>query len=136
MPRVLKINHIGLATDDPVGSLRFLVQGLGLDVGGAENVTSDSVRVSFLPVGETKFELLEPVGVDGPVQRFLTNRGPGIHHICLEVDDLMGMLDHLKTQGVRLLDLEPRPGAHGTLVAFIHPKAAGGVLIELVQPGE
>jgi methylmalonyl-CoA epimerase len=116
-------------------ALSFFADGLGLVADGVEEVQSEAVRVSFLPVGESRLELLEPIGDEGPVQRFLAARGPGIHHICLEVDDLAGMMDRLAGQGVRLLDTEPRPGAHGTLVAFVHPKSAGGVLVELVQSG-
>jgi methylmalonyl-CoA epimerase len=106
---------------------------LGLDLSGEDTVATEAVRVLFLPVGESRVELLEPVGDEGPLQRFLANRGPGLHHICLEVDDLPGMMAQLKGQGVRLLDEEPRVGAHNTLVAFVHPKSAGGVLVELVQ---
>ena len=133
MPRVLRINHIGLATPDTEDALRFFSMGLGLAPGPAEDVNGDAVRVSFLPVGESRVELLEPLGDVGPVQRFLETRGPGIHHICLEVDDLAGMLTQLRAQGVRLIDEAPRAGAHGSLVAFVHPKSAGGVLIELVE---
>ena len=135
MPKVLKINHIGLATPSAEEALRFFEDGLGLAVGGAEDVGSDAVRVSFLPIGESRLELLEPLGDQGPVQRFLTRRGAGVHHFCLEVDDLPGMLERLADLGVELLDKKPRPGAHGTLVAFVHPKSAGGVLVELVQSG-
>lgn len=135
MPRVLKINHIGVATSDAGEALRFFADGLGLGVGGIENVESEAVRVSFLAVGESRVELLEPLGEEGPVQRFLASRGAGVHHVCLEVDDLEGMLARLRAEGVRLLDEEPRRGAHGTLVAFVHPKSAGGILVELVQSG-
>ena len=135
MPRVLRINHIGLATPGADAALSFFADGLGLEVQGIDDVESEAVRVSFLPVGESRLELLEPIGEEGPVQRFLAARGPGIHHICLEVDDLSGMMDRLSAQGVKLLDTEPRRGAHGTLVAFVHPRSAGGVLVELVQSG-
>jgi methylmalonyl-CoA/ethylmalonyl-CoA epimerase len=114
-------------------ALNIFRDGLGLDELGGEYVESDAVRVSFLPLGESRLELLEPVGEEGPVQKFLANRGPGVHHICLEVDDLRGMLLRLKERGVELIDQEPRRGAHGTLVAFVHPKSANGVLVELVE---
>ncbi|HEX8228763.1 MAG TPA: methylmalonyl-CoA epimerase [Chloroflexia bacterium] len=133
MPRVLRINHIGLATGSMDAALNIFRDGLGLEDVGGEYVEGDAVRVSFLPLGESRLELLEPVGEEGPVQKFLTNRGPGVHHICLEVDDLPGMLLRLKERGVELIDQEPRRGAHGTLVAFVHPKAANGVLVELVE---
>jgi methylmalonyl-CoA epimerase len=135
VPKVLKINHLGLATPRSEDALRFFSEGLGLEVGDAEDVTSDAVRVTFLPVGESRLELLEPLGEEGPVQRFLASRGQGIHHICLEVDDLPGMIERLIDLGITLLDKQPRRGAHGTLVAFVHPKSAGGVLVELVQAG-
>lgn len=133
MPRILKINHVGLATESTEQALAVFSRGLGLPVSGTEDVPGDAVRVTFLPVGESRFELLEPVGAEGPLQKFLEKRGPGIHHICLEVEDLTGMLERLREQGVELIDEAPRPGANGTVVAFIHPSAASGVLIELVE---
>jgi methylmalonyl-CoA/ethylmalonyl-CoA epimerase len=136
MPRVIRINHIGLATEGIEEALRVFGEGLGLVVSEAEDVPGDRVRVAFAPVGEARFEFLEPVGAEGPVQKFLEKRGPGIHHICLEVEDLPGMLARMEALGVELIDKEPRPGAHGTLVAFIHPKSANGVLVELVETVE
>jgi methylmalonyl-CoA epimerase len=135
MATVTRISHLGIATADVNASLNFLAEGLGLQVGGSEVVESDAVRVSFIPVGESRLELLEPVGEEGPVQKYLAARGPGIHHICLEVDDLEGMLSQLREKGITLIDTQPRRGAHGTLVAFVHPKSANGILIELVQAG-
>jgi methylmalonyl-CoA/ethylmalonyl-CoA epimerase len=114
-------------------ALNVFRDGLGLEEAGGEEVAGDAVRVSFLPLGEARLELLEPVGAEGPVQKFLANRGPGVHHICLEVEDLAGMLQRLKQRGVELIDQEPRRGAHDTLVAFVHPKSANGVLVELVE---
>jgi len=136
MPRVIRINHIGLATEGIEEALRVFGEGLGLVVSEAEKVPGDRVRVAFAPVGESRFEFLEPLGDEGPVQKFLEKRGPGIHHICLEVEDLPGMLARMESLGVELIDREPRPGAHGTLVAFIHPKSANGVLVELVETVE
>ncbi len=133
MPRVLRINHIGLATASMNDALNVFRDGLGLAESGGDFVESDAVRVSFLPLGDSRLELLEPVGKEGPVQKFLANRGPGVHHICLEVDDLAGMLQRLQERGVELIDQQPRRGAHGTLVAFVHPKSANGVLVELVE---
>ena len=133
MPRVVKINHIGLATASIEEALRIFGDGLALEVSGSEDVHGDMTRVVFAPVGESRLEFLEPLSGEGPVQKFLEKRGPGIHHICLEVEDLPGLLDRLKSRGIELVDQEPRPGAHGTMVAFVHPKAANGVLIELVE---
>ncbi len=107
--------------------------GWGFEVAGGEDLPGDMTRVAFAPLGESRLEFLEPVNGEGPVQKFLEKRGPGIHHICFEVEDLPGMLDRLRRLGVELIDEQPRPGAHGTLVAFIHPKSANGVLIELVE---
>lgn len=133
MPRIIKINHIGLAVESINEALGFYSGGMGMEVSGQEDVTSDAVNAAFLPLGESRLELLEPVGESGPLQKFLANRGPGIHHICLEVEDLPGILARLRERGVQLIDEEPRRGAHGSLVAFVHPKSANGVLIELVE---
>jgi methylmalonyl-CoA epimerase len=133
VPRVIKINHIGLATSSIDEALRIFGDGLGLEVSASEDVPGDMTRVAFAPLGESRLEFIEPMDGEGPVQKFLEKRGPGIHHICLEVEDLPGLLDRLRSQGIELVDQEPRPGAHGTMVAFIHPKAANGVLVELVE---
>jgi methylmalonyl-CoA epimerase len=133
VPRIIRVNHIGLATASIDEALRVFSDGLGLQMDDTEVVPGDAVRVTFAPVGESRFEFLEPVGQEGPLHKFLDKRGPGIHHICLEVEDLRGMLERLGENNVELIDHEPRPGAHGTLVAFIHPRAANGVLIELVE---
>jgi methylmalonyl-CoA/ethylmalonyl-CoA epimerase len=134
VPRVLRINHIGLAAQDGGPAAAFW-QALGLPLERCETVPLDRVAVSFLPVGESRIEVLEPLGPEGPVQKFLSTRGEGMHHLCLEVDDLAGMLAQLQAAGVELVDQAPRPGAHGTRVAFIHPRATHGVLIELVETG-
>jgi methylmalonyl-CoA epimerase len=133
VPRIVRINHIGLATDSIDEALRVFSDGLGLRMDDTEDVPGDAVRVTFAPLGESRFEFLEPIGEEGPVQKFIEKRGPGIHHICLEVEDLSGMLKQLRAHNVELIDQEPRPGAHGTTVAFVHPRAANGVLIELVE---
>jgi methylmalonyl-CoA epimerase len=132
---VIKINHIGLATAGIEEALRVFGEGLGLEVTGEEDIPGDMTRVTFAPLGESRLEFLEPIDGEGPVQKFLEKRGPGIHHICLEVEDLPGMLDRLRSLGVELVDEQPRPGAHGTMVAFVHPKSANGVLVELVETG-
>lgn len=133
MPRIIKINHIGLAVESIEQALGAFSDGMGLSLSSQGYVSSDAVRVAFLPIGESRLELLEPVGETGPVQKFLANRGQGVHHICLEVEDLPGLLAQLRNNGVELIDNVPRPGAHGSMVAFVHPKSANGVLIELVE---
>lgn len=98
-----------------------------------EDVPTEHARVGFVPLGDSQIELLEPTSPDGVLARFLDKRGEGIHHIALAVDDCQATLDRLKTAGVRTLDETPRPGARGTRVAFVHPSATGGVLLELVE---
>jgi len=133
MARILSIDHIGLAVAD--GAAAAFWQALGLPCAGNEAVESEAVSVAFFPVGATRLELLEPLGVEGAVQKFLANRGEGVHHLCFAVDDLRGLLAQLTAAGVELVNAEPRPGAEGSLVAFIHPRAAHGVLVELRQHG-
>ena len=129
----MKIHHIGIATsgiDDATAVWRDL---LGLEVDHVEDVPGQKVRVCMLPVGESEFELLEPMATDSPISKFLEKRGGGIHHIAVTVDDIASALSDLRAKGTRLIDEEPRIGAHGCLVAFIHPSSTGGVLLELVQ---
>jgi methylmalonyl-CoA epimerase len=129
------VSHIGVA----VRSLQEgvpLYRALGLEVGGGEELPSEMVRVAFLPVGGTRIELLEPTTPESPIARFLAKRGEGLHHICFEVDDIHATMLELAQRGFELLSEAPKPGAHGALVCFVHPKSAGGVLIELCQMGE
>jgi methylmalonyl-CoA/ethylmalonyl-CoA epimerase len=100
---------------------------------GTEVVAEQKVRVAFFVVGESRIELLEPTAADSPVARFLEKNGPGVHHIAYEIADLEQRLAQLKSEGVRLIDESPRMGAHKTQIAFLHPKASGGVLTELCQ---
>jgi len=129
----MKIDHIGIATRGIEESLGFWRDALGLEVKHMETVEEQGVRVAMLPVGEPRVELLEPTGPDTPVAKFLEKRGPGIHHVAVRVADIRAALARLKSQGARLIDEEPRVGAGGCLVAFVHPAASGGVLLELVQ---
>jgi methylmalonyl-CoA/ethylmalonyl-CoA epimerase len=107
---------------------------LGLELHETEEVAEQKVRVAMLPVGESRVELLEPTSEDSPVAKFLARRGPGIHHVAVQVEDIAATLTGLKNQGARLIDETPRVGAGGCLIAFVHPATAGGVLLELVQP--
>ena len=127
------LDHIGIAVADIEQALAFYRDALGLEVGMPEDVVSQQVRVHFIATGEAALELLEATSAESPIARYLTRRGPGLHHITLRVEDLKAALDMLKARGVRLVDESPRRGAHGTLVAFIHPSSAHGVLVELVQ---
>jgi methylmalonyl-CoA/ethylmalonyl-CoA epimerase len=134
MPK--KISHIGIAVTSIDESLPFYTEVLGLEYEGEEVVAEQKVRVAFLVIGESRIELLEPTAPDSPVAKFLEKNGPGIHHVAYQVDGLEGRLAALKGQGVRLIDETPRIGAHHTRIAFLHPKASGGVLTELCEPGE
>src|SRR5919107_2909481 len=129
----MKIDHIGIATRGIEESLAFWRDALGLEVKHTETVEEQGVRVAMLPVGEPRVELLEPTGPETPVGKFLEKRGPGIHHVAVRVPDIRAALSRLKAEGARLIDEEPRNGAGGCLVAFIHPASAGGVLLELVE---
>jgi len=129
----MKIEHIGIATHSINDALGFWRDALGLDVVGTEEVGEQGVRVAMLPVGESRIELLEPTGPASPVAKFLEKRGAGIHHVAVRVDDIRAALARLKEKGARLIDESPRIGAGGCLIAFVHPSAAGGVLLELIE---
>ncbi|MDQ3684234.1 MAG: methylmalonyl-CoA epimerase [Acidobacteriota bacterium] len=129
----MKIEHIGIATHSINDALGFWRDALGLDVVGTEEVAEQGVRVAMLPVGESRIELLEPTDPASPVAKFLEKRGAGIHHVAMRVDDIRAALAHLKEKGARLIDESPRVGAGGCLIAFVHPSAAGGVLLELIE---
>ncbi len=130
-----KIQHLGVAVGSIEDALSFWRDGLGLELKEIEVVEDQGVRVAMLPIGESRIELLEATGEDTPVGRFIAKRGAGIHHLCVEVEDVAAKLAELKAKGVRLIDEQPRLGAGGALVAFVHPASTGGVLIELTQRG-
>ena len=129
----MKIEHIGIATLRLDDALRFWRDALGLEVVHTETVEDQGVRVAMLPAGASAIELLEPTGASSPVAKFIEKRGPGIHHVAVRVPDIRSALARLKEKGARLIDEEPRVGAGGCLVAFVHPSASGGVLLELVE---
>ena len=129
------LDHVGVAVQNIDKALAFFRDALGLEVEAPEEVASQRVRARFIPVGESAIELLEATASDSAIAKYVEKRGPGIHHITLRVDDIGAVLDRLKARGVRLVDEQPRPGAEGSLVAFIHPSAAHGVLVELKQKG-
>jgi methylmalonyl-CoA/ethylmalonyl-CoA epimerase len=127
-----KIAHVGIAVRS-IAEARGLYEALGLHVEAIEEVAAEGVRVALIPCGESLLELLEPLGPDSPIARFLEQRGPGIHHLCLASDDLRADDARLRAAGVRLLRPEPTRGAGGCWVQFVHPKSAGGVLLELAE---
>ena len=128
------LDHVGIAVSDLQASLAFFRDVLGLHVEASEEVVSQRVRATFVSTGPSTLEMLEATAPDSPIARYLEKRGPGMHHVALRVDDIEAALAHLKSRGVRLIDETPRPGAERALVAFIHPSAANGVLVELKQP--
>lgn len=133
----MKLDHIGIAVQDLDAARRFYGEVLGLKVSEPEELPDRQLRVCFVDVnaGGANVELLFPTAPESAVAKFMDKKGPGIHHLCYRVDDVAQKLEELKAAGVRLIDTEAKPGAHGMLVAFIHPKAAGGVLTEIAQPG-
>ena len=133
MPK--KISHIGIAVASIEEAAPFYRDVLGMEFEGTEVVAEQKVKVAFFAVGESRIELLEPTADDSPVAKFLAKNGPGVHHVAYEVADLEQRLAALKAEGVRLIDEAPRTGAHNTRIAFMHPKASGGVLTELCEPG-
>ena len=129
-----KIDHIAIAVHSIEEALQAYEGALGLELADVGEVSEQGVRVAFLPVGESEIELVEPLTTDSGVAKFLEKRGEGIHHICFEVGDIEAALQDLAAKGVRLIDKQPRQGAHGR-IAFLHPKSTHGVLIELIEKG-
>lgn len=132
----LRVQHVAIAVRDVADALRFWDGALGLAPEGIEEVAGEGVRVALLRAGGCRIELLEPLGPDSPVARYLERRGGGIHHVAIEVDDLEAALARVREAGVRLAGEAPREGAWGRRIAFLHPGSTGGVLVELVEaPG-
>lgn len=129
--KVLRLAHVAVAVPD-LEAAGAAFAALGLRPGAPELVAAQRTRAALIPIGAGNVELIAPAGNEG-LQRFLDRRGAGLHHLCLEVDDLVGALAELKAKGVRLIDEAPRRGAHGYQVAFLHPASCGGVLVELCQ---
>ena len=130
-----KINHIGIAVNSLEATIPFYRDNLGMVLDGVEEVVEQKVRVAMLQIGESKIELLEPTSTDSPVARFIEKNGPGIHHLAFEVIDIEAAIAKLIADGARMIDENPRNGAHGTRIAFVHPKSSNGVLTELCQAG-
>ncbi len=129
-----RLDHVGVAVEDLDAALERYTTGLGLPVAHRETVAEQGVEAVLLDVGASHVELLRPLGPDTPVGRFLARRGPGLHHVAYGVDDIDAELERLRGAGLRLLDERPRRGIRGSRVAFLHPRDAGGVLTEIVQP--
>jgi methylmalonyl-CoA/ethylmalonyl-CoA epimerase len=127
------IDHIGIAVSSIEESLKFWEGTLGIKCTGEETVADQKVKTAFLPIKESEVELLEATDPESPIAKFIEKKGEGIHHIAIRVSDLEAALSELKEKGVRLIDEKPRRGAGGAMIAFIHPKATGGILLELSQ---
>ncbi len=128
----MKLDHIGIVVHDIEAALQVYQQAMGLPLRDTADLADQQVRVAFLPLGESNIELVQPTTDDSGVARYLANRGEGIHHICIEVEDIESALARLEAHDVPLIDREPRQGVNGR-VAFVHPKGAHGVLVELVE---
>jgi len=133
MFKVLKVDHIGIAVKDLAAAKKFYSEMLGMDALGEEVVDQQKVKVCFIPCGDSEVELLESTSPEGPIAKFIEKNGEGIQHIALKVDNIEAALTDLKAKGVRLIDETPRYGAGGASIAFIHPKATGGILLELSE---
>jgi methylmalonyl-CoA/ethylmalonyl-CoA epimerase len=130
---ILKIDHLGIAVNSIEDGKNFWTEVLGLEFEGAETVEAQKVTTAFFPVGESEVELLESTSPDGPVAKFIDKKGTGFQHVAFRVADINAALEELKEKGIQLIDQKPRIGAGGAQIAFIHPKATGGVLVELCQ---
>jgi len=133
MPKVIRIDHIAVLVEDLEAPLKFWQEALGLELTHIQDMPAEMAQIAFLPTGGSEIELVRPTNSDSGLGRFLEKRGPGMHHICLEVDDILGMLAQLKEKGVQLINEEPKVSADGRKYAFIHPKSANGVMVELYE---
>jgi methylmalonyl-CoA/ethylmalonyl-CoA epimerase len=131
---LLDIDHVGIAVSDLEASVAEYRRLFGIEPSHRERVDDQGVDEALFAVGSSFVQLLGALGPDTPVGRFLADRGPGLHHIAYRVDDIGGALEHLRAEGARLIDETARTGSRGSLIAFVHPRAMGGVLVELVQP--
>ena len=133
MPVIKAINHVAVVVDDMEKSLAFWRDALGIELHELRDVPAEKSQVAFLPLAGAEVELVMPTTDDSGIAKYLAKRGQGMHHLCLEVDDIAGMLAQLKAKNIRLINEEPRTGADGKKYAFIHPESTGGVLVELYQ---
>ena len=133
MATIKRIDHIAVLVEDIDTTLSFWRDALGIDLSHTTDVPAEMAQIAFLPVGASEIELVKPTSSDSGLARYLEKRGPGMHHICLEVDDILGMIARLQEHGVQMINAEPRTSADGKKYAFVHPKSAGGVMVELYE---
>ncbi len=133
MPTIKAVNHVAVVVDDMEKSLKFWRDALGIQLHELRELPAEKSQVAFLPIAGAEVELVMPTTDDSGIAKYLAKRGPGMHHLCLEVDDIEGMMSQLKAKDIRLINEEPRTAADGKKYAFIHPESTGGVLVELYQ---
>jgi len=129
----IKIDHVAVVVDDLDSALNFWQNALGLPIGGTEHNEHEAVEIAFLPVGESRIELLKPITDDSGIAKYLAKRGPGMHHLCLAVHDIEAAMAHIAAQGIQMINETPRIREDGTRYAFVHPKSTGGVMVELYE---
>jgi methylmalonyl-CoA/ethylmalonyl-CoA epimerase len=136
MPKITRIEHIAILVEDLSAPLSFWRDALGMEVTHVKDIPAEAAQIAFLPTGGSEIELVRPTTGDSGLAKYLEKRGPGMHHVCLEVDDLEGMLAQLKAKGIQLINETPKVSADGKKYAFVHPKSAFGVMVELYEvPG-
>ncbi len=133
MPKITAVNHVAIVVEDMEKSLLFWRDALGIPLHELRDVPAEQSQVAFLPVAGAEVELVMPTSADSGIAKYLAKRGQGMHHLCLEVDDIEGMMAQLKAKNIRLINEEPRTAVDGKKYAFIHPESTGGVLVELYQ---
>ena len=133
MPVIKAINHVAVVVDDMKKSLSFWRDALGIPLHELRDVPAEKSQVAFLPLAGAEVELVQPTTDDSGIAKYLAKRGPGMHHLCLEVDDIEGMMSALREKNIRLINEQPRVAADGKKYAFVHPESTGGVLVELYQ---
>ena len=133
MAEIIRIHHVAILVDDMQATLNFWQDALGMEVTGMKDMPSEQAQIAFLPLADSEIELVKPTSEESGLGRFLEKRGPGMHHICLQVDDISGMLARLKDRGIEMINQEPRLGSDGRKYAFVHPKSAHGVMVELYE---
>ena len=133
---ITHLDHIAIAVPDLAAAIKRFAEDFGLSLSGTEDVPTEKTSTAFFPIPGTRIELVSPMEGDGPIATSLEKRGPGIHHLCFRTDDIEADMARLTAKGYRFIQDTPKPGAHGSRVAFIHPKSTGGVLIELAEPGK
>ncbi len=133
MPKIKAINHVAVVVDDMDEALSFWRDALGMKLNELRDVPAEKSQIAFLPLAGSELELVRPTTDDSGIAKYLAKRGPGMHHICLEVDDIEALLKQLKSKGIRLINEEPKVAADGKKYAFVHPESTSGVLIELYE---